>query len=162
MNPSFGNLAPRCAWHFIWKILSNFVAFLEDINVMATLVPGCQMMDPFGLWWTVFNETLSISFFLTGGLNGGVKCDLLIKFFFQVSCTRTYGNLTKTKNGSNSMATWNQGCHDILLRGTHNFLKLIQHQKDSRYKLETSRKNRKSKLKLEFKCSHNKMKTMQS
>ena len=39
------------------------------------------MMDPFGLWWTVFNETLSISFFLTGGLNGGVKFDLGIRGF---------------------------------------------------------------------------------
>ena len=82
---------------------------------MGTLVPGCQMMDPFGLWWTVFNETLSISFFLTGGLNGWVKFDLVISCCFQVSCTRTYGNLTKTKNGSNSMATWPQGPHDILL-----------------------------------------------
>ena len=78
---------------------------------MGTLVPGCQMMDPFGLWWTVFNETLSISFFLTGGLNGGVKFDLVIRFFS--SFMYTYGNLTKTKNGSNSMATCNQGPHDI-------------------------------------------------
>ena len=82
---------------------------------MATLVPGCQMIDPFGLWWTVFYETLSISFFLSGSLNGRVKFDLVIRFFFQVSCTRTYGNLTKAKNGSNSIATWNQGCHDISL-----------------------------------------------
>jgi hypothetical protein len=45
---------------------------------MGTLVPGCQMMDPFGLWWTVFNETLSISFFWPGGLN---EFDLVIRFF---------------------------------------------------------------------------------
>ena len=50
---------------------------------METLGPGWQMMDPFGLWWTVFNETLSISFFLTGGLNGGVKFDLVIRVFFK-------------------------------------------------------------------------------
>ena len=52
-------------------------------NVMETLGPGWQMMDPFGLWLTVFNETLSISFFLTCGLNGGVKFDLVIRFFFK-------------------------------------------------------------------------------
>jgi hypothetical protein len=73
---------------------------------METLGPGCQMMDPFGLWWTVCNETISISFFLTGGLNGWVKFDLVI---------RNDGNLTKTKNGSNSMATWPQGPHEILI-----------------------------------------------
>jgi hypothetical protein len=50
---------------------------------MGTLVPGCQMMDPFGLWWIICNETISISFFFTGGLNGGVKFDLVIKFFFK-------------------------------------------------------------------------------
>jgi hypothetical protein len=48
---------------------------------METLGPGWQMMDQFGLWWTVFNETLSISFFLTGDLNGGVKFDLVISLF---------------------------------------------------------------------------------
>ena len=35
---------------------------------MATLVPGCQMIDPFGLWWTVFNEILSTNFFLPQGV----------------------------------------------------------------------------------------------
>ena len=40
---------------------------------MATLGPGWQMMDPFGLWWTDFFETFSISFFWAGGLNGGFK-----------------------------------------------------------------------------------------
>ena len=36
---------------------------------MHTLGPGCHMMDPFGLWWTVFNEIFSINFFLTQGVH---------------------------------------------------------------------------------------------
>ena len=33
------------------------------------------MMDSFGLWSTYINEIFSTSFFLTGGLNGGVRFD---------------------------------------------------------------------------------------
>ena len=42
-------------------------------NVIHTLGPGCQMMDPFGLWWTIVYEIQNLSSFLRGGLNGGVK-----------------------------------------------------------------------------------------
>ena len=46
------------------------------INIMATLDPGWQMMDSFGLWWTCVNEIRNLSSFLPGGLNGGVKSKL--------------------------------------------------------------------------------------
>ena len=38
------------------------------------------MMDSFGLWLTYVNEIFRISFFLTGGLNGGVRF-LFTSFF---------------------------------------------------------------------------------
>ena len=38
---------------------------------MHTLGPGCQLMDPFGLWWTIVYEIRNLSSFLQGGLNGG-------------------------------------------------------------------------------------------
>ena len=50
------------------------------LNVIHTLEPGWQMMDSFGLWSTQINEIFRISFFLTGGLNGGVRF-LFILFF---------------------------------------------------------------------------------
>ena len=37
--------------------------FVEDKNVMHTLGPGCQMMDPFGLWWTIVYEIQNLSNF---------------------------------------------------------------------------------------------------
>ena len=48
---------------------------------MTTFGPGWQMMDSFGLWLTQINETFRISFFLTGGLNGRVRFDLVFSFF---------------------------------------------------------------------------------
>ena len=41
---------------------------------MATLGPGWQMMDSFGLWWTPVYEILNLNSSLQGGLNGGGKC----------------------------------------------------------------------------------------
>ena len=46
--------------------LSKFSNFKKSnksqwINVMATLGPGCQMMDSFGLWWTNVYEIQNLS-----------------------------------------------------------------------------------------------------
>ena len=45
----------------------------NELNVMHTLGPGCQMMDPFGLWWTIVYEIQNLSSFSRERLNGGVK-----------------------------------------------------------------------------------------
>ena len=51
----------------------GFITDLKKLNVMHTLGPGCQMMDPFGLWWTIVYEIQNLSSFSRGRLNGGVK-----------------------------------------------------------------------------------------
>ena len=60
--------------HYNYLKSSPFYFFeINGSNVMATLGPGWQMMDSFGLWWTNVNEIRNLSSFWPGGLNGGVK-----------------------------------------------------------------------------------------
>ena len=35
--------------------------------------PGWQMLDPFGLWWTIVYEILAPDRFFRGRQNGGVR-----------------------------------------------------------------------------------------
>ena len=47
---------------------------------------------------------------MTGGLNRGVRYEIVFSWvFFQVSCTWTYGNLTKTKKWIHDLPTWPKG-----------------------------------------------------
>ena len=62
------------------KFAEVFLVSEKMLNVIHTLGPGWQMMDPFGLWSTYINEIFWISFFLKGSFNGQVI--FLISSFF--------------------------------------------------------------------------------
>ena len=51
---------------------------------------------------------------MTGGLNGGVRFDLVFRFVFKFHVPGPMEICQKRKIQSNSMATWPQGVHDIL------------------------------------------------
>ena len=50
---------------------------------------------------------------MTGGLNGGVRFDLVYSCFFKFHVPGPMEICQNQKNQSNSMATWPQGVHDI-------------------------------------------------
>ena len=51
---------------------------------------------------------------MTGGLNGGVRFDLVFTCFFKFHVPEPMEILQKRNIQPNSMATWPQGVHDIL------------------------------------------------
>ena len=83
------------------------------------------MMDPFHCFSTYINEIFRISFFLTSGLNGGVRFDLVYSCFFKFHVPGPMEICQNQKNQSNSMATWPQGVHDILF--LDNFSDFLRH-----------------------------------
>ena len=87
------------------------------INVIHTLGPGIQMIDPFGCFLTDFNEIFRISFFRPGGLNGAVRSDLTpLQFLkFHVPGPMEIGNWRKTTKWIHHLYTWPQGVDDIFL-----------------------------------------------